>query len=619
MILDNINSPQDLKALPIDKLPELAQEIRELIISTTAENGGHLAPNLGVVELTIALHYVFDTPTDKIIWDVGHQSYTHKILTGRKDKFATIRQEGGISGFCAKNESEYDCFTTGHSSNSISLAMGMAEARDQRGEDNKIIAVIGDGAISGGMALEALNHAGDIETPLLVILNDNEMSINHNVGALNSYLSHIRSHPKYSKAKNNVHHALDRIPWLGKHLANFISGFKNGIKSLLVPGMFFEYLGFTYLGPTDGHNIKELIEILRQAATIQRPVLLHTITVKGKGYEPAEQHPYNWHGVEPFDIATGMPKKNNLQLTYTSAFSESIMGLAEEDENIIAITAAMTDGTGLAGFKKKFPGRFYDVGIAEQHAVTFAAGLANAGKKPVVAIYSAFIQRAYDQIMEDVCLQKLPVIFAIDRAGIVGNDGYTHQGIYDISFLRTIPGLTIIAPADARELRMMLRFAVSTEQPVAIRYPKALDRELPVTISEIELGRATIIREGSDLCFFALGSMVSVALDAAALLAQKGISAQVVNARFAAPIDDLTLRNCAANCHGRIITVEENVQEGGFGVACQMILAHNGAQVVVAALPHTFIPQGCREHQLDMMGLSAERLVETACNHWFKE
>ena len=383
--------------------------------------------------------------------------------------------------------------------------------------------------------------------------------------------------------------------------------------------MFFEYLGFTYLGPTDGHNIKELIEILRQAATIQRPVLLHTITVKGKGYEPAEQHPYNWHGVEPFDIATGMPKKNNLQLTYTSAFSESIMGLAEEDENIIAITAAMTDGTGLAGFKKKFPGRFYDVGIAEQHAVTFAAGLANAGKKPVVAIYSAFIQRAYDQIMEDVCLQKLPVIFAIDRAGIVGNDGYTHQGIYDISFLRTIPGLTIIAPADARELRMMLRFAVSTEQPVAIRYPKALDRELPVTISEIELGRATIIREGSDLCFFALGSMVSVALDAAALLAQKGISAQVVNARFAAPIDDLTLRNCAANCHGRIITVEENVQEGGFGVACQMILAHNGAQVVVAALPHTFIPQGCREHQLDMMGLSAERLVETACNHWFKE
>ena len=619
MILDSINSPEDLRALPIEKLPELAQEIRELIITTTAENGGHLAPNLGVVELTLALHYVFDTPKDKIIWDVGHQSYAHKIITGRREQFATIRKEGGLSGFCSKNESEYDCFTTGHSSNSLSLAMGMAEARDLRGEDNKIIAIIGDGAISGGMALEALNHAGDIETPFLVVLNDNEMSINHNVGALNRYLSHIRSHPKYSKAKNNVHHFLDRIPLIGQPLANFISGFKNGIKSLLVPGMFFEYLGFTYLGPTDGHNINELVDILRQAATIQRPVLLHTITVKGKGYQPAEEHPYNWHGVEPFDVTTGKPKSSNLHLTYTAAFGETITGLAEEDENIIAITAAMTDGTGLAGFKKKFPERFYDAGIAEQHAVTFAAGLANAGKKPVVAIYSSFIQRAYDQIMEDVCLQKLPVVFAIDRAGIVGNDGYTHQGIYDIAFLRTIPGLTILAPADARELRMMMRFAVEIAAPVAIRYPKALDRELPMVLPEIEMGKACILREGGDLCFFALGSMVAVALDAAALLYQQGINARVVNARFAAPIDDFTLRNCVANCQGRIITVEENVKEGGLGAACRMLLANSEAEVVVAALPHAFISQGCREHQLEKMGLSAERLAEMAYNQWFRK
>lgn len=619
MILDHINNPQDLKALPIDDLPQLAQEIRELIIKTTAENGGHLAPNLGVVELTIALHYVFDTPADKIIWDVGHQSYAHKILTGRKDQFATIRQPGGVSGFCSRNESEYDCFTTGHSSNSVSIAMGMAEARDLSGQDHHVIAVIGDGAISGGMALEALNHAGDLETPMLVVLNDNEMSINHNVGALNRYLSHIRSHPKYSRAKNNVHQALDHLPGLGKPLTRAISNFKNGVKSLLVPGIFFEYLGFTYLGPTDGHNIRELIEILRQAATIKRPVLLHTITVKGKGYEPAELHPHNWHGVEPFDITTGQPKSNNLHLTYTAAFGEALCGLAEEDPNIIAITAAMTDGTGLTGFKKQFPSRFFDAGIAEQHAVTFAAGLANAGKKPVVAIYSSFIQRAYDQIMEDVCLQKLPVVLAIDRAGIVGNDGYTHQGIYDLSFLLTIPGLTVMAPADARELRMMLRFALNSGRPSALRYPKAQDRELPLVLPKIELGKAVILREGGDLCFFAIGSMVSVALDAAALLNKRGIQARVVNARFAAPLDDLMLRDCIASCHGRIITAEENVQEGGFGAACQMLLAHSGADITTAALPHDFIAQGCRMQQLEKYGLSAERLAEMAYNQWFRD
>lgn len=619
-ILDKINSPIDLRALRLEQLPDLAKEIRQLIIATIAKNGGHLAPNLGTVELTLALHYVFDTPRDKLIWDVGHQCYTHKIITGRRDRFSTIRQENGISGFCLRDESEFDCFTTGHSSSSISLALGMAEARDLGHESYKVVAIIGDGALTGGVALEALNHAGDIKTPFLVVLNDNEMSIDHNVGALNSYLSHIRSNPRYSKAKAGLQGLLDHIPWLGQKLIHIISIFKDSIKSLLVPGMFFEDLGFTYLGPTDGHNIPQLVEILRRAAAIQKPVLLHVLTTKGKGYRPAEDNPHNWHGVEPFEIESGLPRRNPLpDLSFTAAFGETLINLAKEDPRIIAITAAMTEGTGLTTFQRQFPERFYDVGIAEQHALTFAAGLASAGKRPVVAIYSSFLQRAYDQIIEDICLQQLPVVMAIDRAGIVGSDGYTHQGIFDVSYLRSIPGLTIMCPADTRELQAMLRFAVRLGTPVAIRYPKGQAYELPMILPELRLGKAEIIREGTDLAFFALGSMVSVSLDAATLLSEKGIKARVINARFAAPLDTDTLRQTAGECQGRVVSIEENVLEGGFGAACHMALADTPAKVMNVALPHDFIPHGSREVQLERFGLCGEKLANRVLNCWFRD
>ncbi len=617
-LIDTINSPADLKGLSIDELAQLAAEIREMIIATTAKNGGHLAPNLGIVELTLALHYVFDTPKDKLIFDVGHQSYTHKIITGRRERFSSIRTPEGLSGFCLKEESEYDCFSTGHSSNSISVALGMATARDLSGSTHKIVAILGDGALTGGVAWEAMDHAGDMKTPLMVVLNDNSMSIDRNVGALNSYLSHLRSNPGYRNAKKKVRNFLLHIPLIGKGLVRFISGFKHWLKSLFVSGMIFEDMGFTYLGPTDGHNLEEIIEILRRAAEIQKPVFLHMVTQKGKGYAPAEEHPCGWHGVEPFDAATGTPLNSSLNLTYTGAFGETMLGLAEEDERIIAITAAMADGTGLTAFKKRFPGRFYDVGIAEQHAISFAAGLASAGKRPVVAIYSSFIQRAYDQILEDVCLQKLPITIALDRAGIIGSDGYTHQGIYDISFLRSIPTLTIMAPSDARELRSMLRFSLKMAQPAAIRYPKGISTDLPLAIPEIELGKAIVIKEGSDMAFFALGSMVSVALEAASLLYHQGISAQVVNARFAAPLDQDMLTQCVRDCQGRIITVEENVQAGGFGEGCQAAINGHGADIIIAALPNKFIPHGNRAQQLDQMGLSAEKLAETARQKWFR-
>lgn len=620
-LIDTINSPQDLKGLPIEDLSQLAQEIREMIIETTASNGGHLAPNLGVVELTLALHYVFDTPHDKLVWDVGHQCYTHKIITGRRDQFDSIRTEGGLSGFCLKEESEYDCFSTGHSSNSISVALGMAKARDLNGAENKIVAIMGDGALTGGMAWEAMDHAGDLSTPLLVVLNDNKMSIDTNVGALNSYLSRLRSNPGYRNAKKKVRNFLERIPLLGKVLTKFISGFKHWLKSLFVSGMVFEDMGFTYLGPTDGHNMQETIDMLRRAAAVQKPVLLHVLTQKGKGYAEAEKHPCNWHGVDPFDVETGQPLINNLNMTYTATFGETIVGLAEEDSRVVAITAAMCDGTGLKKFRRLFPDRFYDVGIAEQHAVSFAAGLATAGKKPVLAIYSSFLQRAYDQILEDVCLQKLPVIFAVDRAGIIGSDGYTHQGIYDISYLRTIPGLTIMAPADTRELHTMLRFAADLNAPVAIRYPKTAPVDLPIPAQEIELGHAIIAREGTDMAFFAIGSMVSIACDAAALLRHQGINARVVNARFAAPLDVDMLKSCAKDCAGRIITLEENVAAGGFGEACQAALGPDStdisADIISIALPNSFIPHGNRDSQMAKLGLDAESLAAIATNRWF--
>lgn len=618
-ILPNINSPADIRTLSLAQLEQLAAEIRALIIDTVAENGGHLAPNLGVVELTLALHYVFDTPHDKLIWDVGHQSYAHKIITGRRDRFSTIRCEGGLSGYCSREESDYDCFCTGHSSNSVSLALGMAEARDLRGEEHKVVAVIGDGALTGGVALEALNHAGDLKTPLLVVLNDNEMSINHNVGALDTYLSHIRSDPRYGKAKEEVHGFLEHIPWLGPRLAHLISSFKGSLKSMLVPGMFFEDLGFTYLGPTAGHDIASLIEMLQRAAQVKKPVLLHVLTTKGKGYAPAEQSPHNWHSVTPFDVASGQALPGSCSPSYTDIFGQTLVELAGQDEKIVAITAAMTDGTGLTEFQRRFPARFYDVGIAEQHAVTFAAGLANAGEKPVVAIYSSFIQRAYDQVIEDLCLQKLPVVLALDRAGIVGGDGYTHQGIFDLSFLGAIPGLTVMAPADGGELAAMLRFALALGTPAAIRYPKERAIELPLAHQPLSLGRAEVIREGGDLAFFALGSMVSVALAAADLLQTRGIGARVVNARFLSPVDTMELLNCATQCQGRIISVEENVLAGGFGSACRMALADKDAELLNAGLPQRFIGHGKRDCQLKTLGLSAEALAQLALDKWFSQ
>jgi 1-deoxy-D-xylulose-5-phosphate synthase len=616
-ILPTINAPADIRKLTLAELDQLAVEIRELIIATVAENGGHLAPNLGVVELTLALHYVFNTPHDKLIWDVGHQSYAHKIITGRRDSFASIRCEGGISGYCSREESEYDCFSTGHSSNSVSLALGMAEARDLCGEQHKVVAVIGDGAMTGGVALEALNHAGDLKTPFLIILNDNEMSINHNVGALDAYLSHIRSDPRYGKAKEEVHGFLDHIPWLGPRLANLISGLKGSLKSLLVPGMFFEDLGFTYLGPTDGHNIASLVDMLRRAAVVKKPVLLHVLTTKGKGYAPAEQSPGNWHSVMPFEVESSLARHCPCSPTYTDIFGKTIVEIAAQNEDIVAITAAMTDGTGLTEFRQRFPGRFYDVGIAEQHAVTFAAGLANAGKKPVVAIYSSFIQRAYDQVIEDLCLQKLPVVLALDRAGIVSGDGYTHQGIFDLSFLSTIPGLTIMAPADGAELTAMLRFAFDLGAPAAIRYPKAQAVDLPFIHAPLRLGEAEILRDGQDMAFFAIGSLVSLALAAAELLSNKGIAARVVNARFAAPLATAALLDCAAECQGRIISVEENVLPGGFGSSCRMALAATPVELLNAGLPHGFIAHGKRECQLKSMGMSAEALAQLALTKWF--
>lgn len=616
-ILDTIDSPADLRKLSLEQLDKLAEEIRQEIISVTAANGGHLAPNLGVVELTIAIHYAFDTPADKLIWDVGHQCYAHKLLTGRREQFATLRQYGGISGFCSRKESFYDCFTTGHCSNSLSLALGMAVARDLNGEKNNVIAVIGDGALSGGMSFEALNNAGALKSPLLVILNDNKMSINKNVGALNTYLAHLRSDPKYSRAKKNVHAVLDHIPLLGKFLAGLISRLKNKIKYMLVPGMYFEDLGFTYLGPTDGHDIKNMVEIFKSAASIKKPVMIHVMTTKGKGYMPAEQSPRFWHGVDPFDIASGKRKSCSQGESYTSVFGRTIAQIAADDKDIVAITAAMTDGTGLTEFKQKYPERFFDVGIAEQHAASFAAGLANAGKRPVLAVYSSFLQRAYDQIIEDICLQQLPVVLAVDRAGIVGSDGCTHQGVFDIAYLRNIPGLTLMAPASTKELQAMLRYALAQDSPVAIRYPRGDSALSPAVVAPLEKGKAEILTEGNDLCIFALGSMVEVACNAGEILAESGISTRVVNARFASPIDGEMLKLSARQCKGRIVTIEDGIIQGGFGEGCLDILADTNAQLLICGIPGQFVPHGCRRELLKMLGLDSQQIAEKIKKKWF--
>lgn len=617
-LLDKINSPDDLKKFTAEELECLCNEIRTLLIDVTSKNGGHLAPNLGVVELTIALHKVFNTPKDKIVWDVGHQAYVHKILTGRKETFATLRQYKGLSGFPKRQESPHDAFGTGHASTSISAALGMAAARDLKGEKYNVIAVIGDGALTGGMALEGLNNAGDLQKKLIVILNDNEMSIAKNVGAMSEYLYRIRTDPTYSKLKYDAESLLKSIPTIGEQVAKTANRLKDSLKYFLVPGMLFEDLGFTYMGPIDGQDIKAVEDVLETAKTMDKPVLVHIITKKGKGYLPAEISPNKFHGTGAFDIATG--KKivvPNAPKTYTEVFSDTILELAENDDNLVAITAAMPDGTGLATFAKKYPKRFFDVGIAEQHAVTMAAGMACDGIKPYVAIYSTFLQRSYDQVLHDVCMQNLHVVFCLDRAGLVGDDGYTHHGVFDYSYLSMMPNMTIMAPKDENELRYMLYTSSKLRGPVAIRYPRgsgigvdcnsALKTFLPV-------GTGEILREGNDVSIWAIGSMVKTACEVAELLAGVGIDANVVNARFVKPLDEELLLDMATKTKC-IVTIEENILAGGFGSSILQNLNKldllNNTKVINFAIPDIFVPQGATKLLLQDMHLDSASIAAT--------
>jgi len=589
-------------------LPRLAAEVRELILETVASNGGHLASNLGTVELTISLHRQFASPEDKIVWDVGHQSYTHKILTGRRDVFATLRKSGGISGYPKRAESPHDVFETGHSSTSISAALGLAQARDRQGGKEHVVAVIGDGAMTGGIAFEALNHAGNSGTRLIVVLNDNEMSISENVGALSSYLGRLRSDPAYFRLKSDVEYLLRRIPAFGDRVARVVERVKDSLKYLVVPGVIFEELGFTYLGPVDGHNFGSLHSVLQTAKRVNGPVLVHVLTRKGKGYPPAEANPDKFHGVGPFDRASGdfVRKKGNP--SYTQIFGRTLVRLAEADGRIVAITAAMLNGTGLDEFKRRFPERCFDVGIAEQHAVTFAGGLAAGGLKPVVAIYSTFLQRAFDQVIHDVCLPDLPVVFALDRSGVVGEDGETHQGVFDLSYLRQLPNLTLMAPKDENELQHMLYTALQLNGPVAIRYPRGegVGVALEEQWQELPLGRAEVLSAGRDVVLWAIGAAVPAAQAAAASLAEAGIACGVVNARFVKPLDEALLLDTAAGSGG-ILTVEDNVAAGGFGSAVGECLTRHGrgdALLRSIALPDRFIEHGPRDSILDRYGIS---------------
>lgn len=611
-VLEQVNKPEDLRNLTPDELVILADELRRLIIDTVAETGGHLAPNLGVVELTLALHRVFNAPRDKIIWDVGHQCYVHKILTGRREGFSTLRQKGGISGFPSREESVYDVFGTGHASTSISAALGLAKARDLNQDNYQVIAVIGDGALTGGMALEALNHAGHIKANLIVVLNDNEMSIAKNVGALSGYLTRLRTDRMYHRSREEVEGLIQRIPAIGPKMLRILDRLKDSVKYLVVPGMFFEELGYTYLGPVKGHNITALADTFEKAKTLKGPVLVHVATRKGKGYAPAEADPDLFHGVGPFDVQTGEVKRSD-RLSYMDVFGETLLKLAEVDPRIIAITAAMPTGTGLKSFAKRFPHRFFDVGIAEQHAVTMAAGLAVGGWRPVVAIYSTFMQRAYDQIIHDVCLQRLPVLFALDRGGLVGEDGVTHQGIFDLAYLRSIPNMTIMAPQDENELRHMLKTALACCGPCAIRYPRGsgtgclLDQELQI----LPYGRSLVLRDGKDVSFFAVGHMVGAAMEAADKLAQQGIEAAVINVRFVKPLDTALLLRFSRQTQ-RVVTIEEGILAGGFGSAVAELLMDNGlgnVELVRLGINDTFVEHGAPKLLREKYGLTPEGIV----------
>jgi 1-deoxy-D-xylulose-5-phosphate synthase len=611
-LLEGIREPKDLRALNWIELNTLAQEIRQEMISVVSENGGHLAPNLGVVELTLALHRVFDSPRDKLIWDVGHQTYVHKMVTGRLAEFKSLRLFNGLSGFPKRAESPHDCFETGHASTSISAAVGFAQARDFSKENYSVVAIIGDGALTGGMAYEALNHAGHSGTDLLVILNDNKMSISPNVGALSSYLNRLRTNPSYDKRKANVKGLLKSIPKIGFRVTNAAMRAKSKIKYLLVPGLWFEELGFTYLGPFDGHDSKLLEEVLEQAKQKKGPVLLHVLTRKGKGYLPAERNPDLFHGIGPFEESTGKIIKKPAPPTYTQIFGQALCDLAATDSRVAAITAAMPSGTGLSLFAEQFPERFFDVGIAEEHAVTFASALAHSGLKPFVAIYSTFLQRAYDQILHDVCLARANVVLAVDRAGVVGNDGPTHHGLFDISFLRSMPNLVLMAPKDENELRQMIYTAYRLEGPVAMRYPRSVGQGVKVQedLQEIPLGKAELLREGADLTIISAGPLVHTCLQAAGELQQHGVEATVINLRYLNPLDrDLILRFVALS--KRLITVEDNILSGGLGGAVLELLADEGlSNIAVERLGYPdFVEQGAISQLHEIYGLSVQGIL----------
>jgi len=616
MILDRIQKENDIKNLTEEELIQLSAEIRQFLIERISVTGGHLASNLGVVELTMALHLCFDLPKDKIIWDVGHQSYTHKILTGRKEGFDSLRQYGGLSGFPKANESATDCFNTGHSSTSISAGLGMAAAREITGEDYHVVSVIGDGSLTGGMAYEALNNASQINKNFIIVLNDNNMSISENVGGMSKYLANFRTADAYRDLKAGVMKTLQKMPVCGDKLIESIRNTKSSIKQLLIPGMLFEEMGIITLGPVDGSNIMELVKIFNEAKRVDGPVLVHVMTQKGAGYAPAEKNPSRFHGAEPFDIATGKPLKKKEKSTYTDVISSVMCQLAKKEPKLVAITAAMADGTGLAKFSKEYPERFYDVGIAEQHGTTFAAGLAKAGLKPVFAVYSSFLQRAYDQVLHDVCIQNLPVVFAIDRAGLVGSDGETHQGIFDISFLSSIPNMTVMAPKNKWELADMMQYAVGFQTPIAVRYPRGTAYDgLKEFRAPIQFGKSEMIAEGSGIALFALGSMVQTAEKVAEMLKEQGIEATVINARFAVPFDKEKVKELTEN-HKLLVTMEENVTSGGLGEHVASYVHENDLDIKVhiIAIPDVYVEHGNVERLKEDIGIDANSICEKVLN-----
>lgn len=616
-LLDKINSPSDLKGLSLERLQQLAKELRRKIIETTSKTGGHLAPSLGTVELTIALHFVFDAPKDKIIWDVGHQAYAHKLITGRRDRFHTLRTYGGISGFPKRSESPYDAFDTGHSSTSISAGLGISTAKCLKGENSKVIAVIGDGSMTAGMAFEGLNQAGETEKDLIVVLNDNAMSIAPNVGAFSSFISRKMTGKRFVNLKKDLENFIKSLPGVGENILKFVRKSEDSFITFFTPGMMFEAFKFKYIGPIQGHRIDLLIEAFTNAAHLEGPVLVHALTVKGKGYEFAEKDPAHYHGVGSFEIPTGSPPKDRPKPppSYTGVFGETMVDLGRKNEKLFAITAAMPEGTGLAEFSESFPERFLDVGIAEQHAVTFAAGLATEGFRPVVTIYSTFLQRAFDQIIHDVCLPNLPVVFALDRGGIVGEDGPTHHGNFDMTYLRSLPNMTVMAPKDENELRHMLYTALQHDGPVAIRYPRGRGIGVPMDkeYKTIPIGKPEILREGNDLQILAIGSMVYPSLNAAAALEKEGLSVGVVNCRFVKPLDKGLVGIVSSS--GRVLVVEENIRQGGFGGAILELFNDLGLKnmsVKRMGLPDKFVEHGPQDFLRKKYGLDSAGIIREA-------